>query len=344
MEKIRVLVVDDSALMRQIVGSTLAADPMIDVVGSAANPHLAREKIKALDPDVITLDIEMPGMDGIEFLSRLMRLRPTRVLMVSSLTGKNTEMTLRALEIGAVDCLEKPVDHGEAALAAFRHELVSKVHAVATARMAALPAERKPVQLRSLRTTRKGGLIAIGASTGGVEALGYVLQELPPELPPVVIVQHMPGKFTASFARRLDQASQLQVREAEDGLELHSGEAVLAPGGLHLRIKRVGTVFRCQLSEEAPVSGHRPSVDMLFDSVARYAGAEAIGVILTGMGRDGAEGLRAMREAGAFTIGQDEKSSLVYGMPRVAYEVGAVTIQMPLTRIAERIVEAVSDK
>lgn len=337
---IRVLVVDDSALMRQIVTAALSEDLSIEVVGHAQNPNIAREKIKALDPDVITLDIEMPEMDGIEFLSRLMRLRPTRVLMVSSLTGKNTEMTLRALEIGAVDCLEKPQDHGEASLSRFREALMVKVHAVATARLGAVALERRPSAITRRASANRNGLIAIGASTGGVEALLHVMQELPPDLPPIVIVQHMPPKFTASFARRLDQASALTVREAEDGAELHAGEALVSPGGFHLMVKRSGDRFRCIIDDSAPVSGHKPSVDRLFSSVARAAGREAIGVILTGMGKDGAAGLLDMREAGALTLGQDEKTALVYGMPRVAFEMGAVARQLPLGAIAGAIAVA----
>ncbi|MCA0400623.1 MAG: chemotaxis response regulator protein-glutamate methylesterase [Proteobacteria bacterium] len=344
MEKLRVLIVDDSALMRQIIASMLASDPHIEVVGSAANPNIAREKIKALDPDVITLDIEMPEMDGIEFLCRLMRLRPMRVLMLSSLTGKNTEMTLRALEIGAVDCLEKPLDHGEATLEAFRRDLLDRVHAVGSARLARTGITQTGTTRIAARPFNSQSIIAIGASTGGVEALGQVMASLPASLPPIFIVQHMPAKFTPGFARRLDQASALRVREAIDGLEVHPGEAVIAPGGFHLGVKKSGGSFRCRLEDGESVSGHRPSADVLFHSAAREIGNAAVGVILTGMGRDGAEGLLDMRNRGAWTIGQDERTSLIYGMPRVAFEAGAVCAQLPLQEIAGAIVEAAAQQ
>ncbi|CAN1557996.1 CheB Chemotaxis response regulator containing a CheY-like receiver domain and a methylesterase domain [Rhabdaerophilaceae bacterium] len=340
-KKIRVLVVDDSALMREMISSILASDPSIEVLGSAPDPLVAREKIKALNPDVVTLDIEMPKMDGIEFLRRLMSLRPTRVLMISTLTASNTEATLRALELGAIDCLEKPLSTSEHARAQFREAVLSKVHLVASASLnRALVGTEQITLLQRATGAPTDGLIAIGASTGGVEALSAVLRKLPPGLPPIAVVLHMPAKFTGSFAKRLDGLCQPTVVEASDGLALKSGHVVLAAGGLHLEILRKPGSFRCHVYPGPMVSGHVPSVDVLFESVAVAAGPAGIGVILTGMGQDGAQGLLAMRRAGARTFGQNEQSSLVYGMPKVAAELGAVEMQLSLDQIAGAIVAA----
>lgn len=338
---IRVLVVDDSAFMRQLITTILKSDPGIEVVGTAPDPLIAREKIKTLNPDVLTLDIEMPHMDGIEFLRRLMSLRPTRVLMISTLTSKNADASLRALALGAIDCLEKPLDQLDGTLSLFRAELLEKIRMVAAAQLGAFkPAPRQAPVRRARPRPPGGGFIAIGASTGGVEALNYLLQELPTGLPPIAIVQHMPPRFTASFAQRLDGICALDVREATDGMDIQPNQIVIAPGGLQLEIRRKGDRYQCHVFEGTQVSGHAPSVDVMFSSVAKAAGPDAVGVILTGMGQDGARGLLDMRQAGARTFGQDQHSSLVYGMPRVAAEMGAVESQLALDRIADAIVGA----
>ncbi|MDQ0465536.1 two-component system chemotaxis response regulator CheB [Caulobacter ginsengisoli] len=336
MSKIRVLIVDDSATMRGLITATLRRDPDIEVIGSAGDPLEAREAIKALNPDVITLDIEMPNMSGLEFLERIMRLRPMPVVMVSTLTQAGAEETLRALEIGAVDCVAKPtrLDEGSAGLS----ELAAKVKAAARARVRAhMPSNagrRAPETFKS-----NGHVVAIGSSTGGVEALLTVIARFPANCPPTVITQHMPATFTASFAARLDRATDAQVAEAHDGAVLEPGKVWLAPGGAaHLSVTGSGTL-RCKLTASDPVNGHRPSVDVLFNSVAQAAGARGVGAILTGMGRDGAEGLKAMREAGGHTLGQDADSCVVYGMPKVAFEIGAVERQASLGAMGDAILD-----
>lgn len=339
--KIRVLVVDDSALMRHLIAHTLESDPEIEVVGTAPDPLIAREKIKLTQPDVVTLDIEMPRMDGLEFLRRLMALRPTRVLMISSLTARNTTATLAALELGAIDCLEKPLDQNDGTLGAFREALLAKIRMVAGARLRGGQAVVTRPLARPRVTPSDRHLIAIGASTGGVEALATIVKALPEGLPPIVIVQHMPARFTTSFAKRLDALGPVRVAEAEDGMDLKPGQALVAPGGFQLEVLRRPTGYRCRIFEGSAVSGHAPSVDVMFASVASAAGAHATGVILTGMGQDGAQGLLAMRQAGALTFGQDAPSSLVYGMPRVAREIGAVSAEFPLEKMAAAIVGAV---
>jgi two-component system chemotaxis response regulator CheB len=335
---VRVLIVDDSAVMRQTLSSLLASDPDIEVVGTASDPHIARERIKALNPDVVSLDVEMPRMDGLTFLRKIMALRPTPVVMVSTLTQAGAEITLEALEAGAVDFIAKPTDLRHAR-EQFAQELQAKIKAAARSRVRVRgPATaRRPV--RSLVHSRNR-IVFIGASTGGVEALKTVLMHLPPECPPILITQHMPARFTTAFADRLDRECPMRVSEARDGDAVEAGHVYIAPGSHHLRIEmRAGRPF-CALSEDAPVSGHRPSVDVLFHSAAQVARAAAVGVILTGMGKDGAEGLLAMRQAGATTLGQDENSSLIYGMPRVAFERGAVMRQYPLADIGDAIIDA----
>ncbi len=341
--RIRTLVVDDSALMRAMIPTMLETSPEIEVVGTASNPFTARDMIKSLAPDVITLDVEMPKMDGISFLEKIMSLRPMPVVMVSSLTQEGADITLRALELGAVDFVAKPQVDLERAMPELAGELVAKVRAAASApvrvraRRTAGDREDRPV---SFRTTEK--IIAIGASTGGVELLGKLLSGFPADAPATVIAQHMPSHFTRQFSARLDGRSAAVVSEAEDGQVLKPGQVVIAPGGRHLSVTRSGTDYVCRLTDGDPVSGHKPSVDVLFNSVAQACGANAVGVILTGMGRDGARGLLAMREAGAATIGQDEKTSLVYGMPKVAYEIGAVLHQVPQDKILPTISELCS--
>jgi two-component system chemotaxis response regulator CheB len=335
---IRVLVVDDSPLVREVLTELLAVDTEIAVVGAARDPYEAREMIRERAPDVITLDVEMPNMNGVAFLERLMRLKPLPVVMVSTLTQKGADVTLLALELGAVDFVAKPLDAGPNVWAALGAELRGKVRAAAGA---------TPVPRRASRGAPQGAsapmrchpraLVAVGASTGGVEALRTILVALPPTTPPIVVVQHMPAGFTARFAQRLDDAAALRVREAADGMPLAPGEVAVAPGDRHLTVVAEAGRYLCRITPGEPVSGHRPSVDVLFRSVAAAAGPHAVGVILTGMGKDGAEGLLAMRQAGARTLGQDAATSLVYGMPRAAVAIGAVAIEAALEDLPARI-------
>ena len=331
---IRVLVVDDSPTMRGLITAALRRDPEIEVIGSAADPLEARALIKELNPDVITLDIEMPNMNGLEFLDKIMRLRPMPVVMVSTLTQAGAEVTLRALEMGAIDAVGKP-GAGVTAVEAFA-ELTLKVKTAARSRVRAREAVEAP---RPRADYRPGAdhILAIGASTGGVEALITILSAFPANCPATVITQHMPATFTPSFAARLDKMSAATVSEAVDGATLMPGHIYLAPGGVaHLEVG--GATPRCRLSHGDTVSGHRPSVDVLFRSIARLR-KPMTGVILTGMGRDGAQGLLEMRNAGAHTLGQDEASCVVYGMPRVAHEIGAVERQLPLNRLSSAILD-----
>ena len=339
MRPVRVLVVDDSATMRGLIVASLSRDPDISVVGQAADPLLAREAIKALDPDVMTLDVEMPKMDGLEFLEKVMRLRPFPVVMVSSLTAKGAGATIRAMELGAVDCIGKPSIDAPNSF----DDLPARVKAAASARIrrrfddqAARPAASAPAYRSD------GKLVAIGASTGGVEALIAVLTGYPVNCPPTVITLHMPTPFTKSFARRLDGLTPAKVTEAEDGAPLEAGRVYLAPGSAtHLEVAHP-SAWRCRLNTDALVNGHRPSVDVLFNSVAKTCGHRALGVILTGMGKDGAAGLLAMRKAGSHTIGQNEGTSVVYGMPKVAFESGAVEKQLSLGDIGAEILALTS--
>ncbi|HZZ30692.1 MAG TPA: chemotaxis response regulator protein-glutamate methylesterase [Phenylobacterium sp.] len=329
---IRVLVVDDSATMRKLIGAALSVDPEFEVVGEAADPLQARDAIKALNPDVITLDVEMPNMNGLEFLERLMRLRPMPVVMVSTLTTRGAEITLAALELGAVDCVAKPTAATPRAFEA----LPDKVRAAAGAQVRA---SRRPMAASDTNASFDPGdsVVAIGSSTGGVEALLTIVGRLPENCPPTVITQHMPGTFTKSFAERLNRACAAEVREACDGDMLGIGKVFLAPGGdSHLEIDGVNHL-RCRVSPGPLESGHCPSVDRLFASVARTAKGRGVGVILTGMGRDGARGLLSIREAGGRTLGQNEATCVVYGMPKAAFEIGAVERQLPLEKIAPAI-------
>lgn len=331
LRRVRVLVVDDSATMRGMIAATLQADPAIDVVGLAADPHEARQMIKSLAPDVITLDIEMPNMDGLEFLDKIMRLRPTPVIMVSSLTQAGADVSLRALEIGAFDCVPKPSSFNQTSF----EQLAEKVKAAARSNRRRTARPPAPLPLAE-GFTADGRVVAIGSSTGGVEALITILSKFPAQCPPTIISQHMPPQFTRSFAERLNKLCAPTVSEAVDGAVLKIGQVYLAPGSHHLEISGAG-VPRIRLSDAERVNGHRPSVDVMFASALRCLGPRVVGVVLTGLGRDGADGLLALRQAGAETIGQDEASSVVYGMPKVAYEIGAVAQQLPLERIAERI-------
>ena len=336
--RLRVLVVDDSALMRKLLCGLLAADPGIEVVGAAGDPFEARDLIKQLHPDVLTLDVEMPRMDGLTFLRNLMRLHPIPVVMVSSLTARNADVTLSALELGAFDFVTKPKFDLARGLAACAEELVAKVKAAAGTRPrpAAPRATVRRASLAAVQMTDQ--VIAIGASTGGTEAIAELLARLPADAPGAVIVQHIPPEFSRRFAERLDQICAMSVREARDDDVVLVGHAYVAPGDRHLRIVRSGARWRCRLDDAPLVSGHRPSVDRLFDSVAAHAGCNAIGVLLTGMGSDGADGLAAMRSAGASTIAQDRETSVVWGMPGEAVKRGAAGEVLPLPAIAGRVI------
>ena len=338
----RVLVVDDSALVRQVLTELLAADPGIEVVGTAADPLLAREKIKRLNPDVLTLDVEMPRMDGLAFLENLMRLHPLPVVMVSSLTERGADTTLQALALGAVDFVAKPKLDVARGLEAYAEEIRAKVKMAARSRVRALASPLRRPALQSVAASNIGfrttdRLIAIGASAGGTEALRTVLEAMPADAPAIVLTQHLPAAFSSAFAERLDRHSAMSVREATDGEAILPGHAYLPAGGKHLRILRDGARWRCRVDDTAPVNLHKPAVDVLFRSVAQNAGANAVGAILTGMGEDGARGLLEMKQAGAPTVAQDEASSVVWGMPGSAVRLGAVDEVLPLDKIAERL-------
>lgn len=337
---IRVLVVDDSALVRKVMTQMLASDPGIEVVGAATDPLQAREMIKQLNPDVLTLDVEMPRMDGVTFLANLMRLRPMPVVMVSSLTEKGADVTLQALEIGAVDFVTKPKIDLSHQFEDYAAEIIGKVKAAARARVrsydpdrARAPLAAVPNPVARLDLTHK--LIAIGASTGGTEAIRVVLEHMAHDSPAIVIAQHIPEAFSAPFAARMDKSSPMRVCQAEDGQPILQGHAYVAPGHRHLTVERSGARYRCKLHDTAPVNRHRPSVDVLFDSVASNLGANAVGILLTGMGADGARGLLAMKESGARTICQDEHTSVVWGMPGEAVKLGAADHVLALEKIAE---------
>ena len=342
----RVLIVDDSAVVRQMLSEILASDPGIEVVGTAADPLLAREKIKRLAPDVITLDVEMPRMDGLAFLENLMRLHPLPVVMISSLTERGADTTLQALALGAVDFISKPKLDVARGLQGYAEEIIAKVKMAARSRVRTLARPIAPrVTLDALAPSPAGSiqfrttdrLIAIGASAGGTEALRVVLEGMPADAPAVVLTQHLPATFSTAFAERLDRHSAMSVREASDGEAVLPGHAYLPPGGRHLRVIRDGARWRCRVDDGPAVNRHKPAVDVLFRSVAMSAGANAIGVILTGMGDDGARGLLELKHAGAPTLVQDEATSVVWGMPGAAFKLGAAEEQVPLERIAERL-------
>ncbi|MDE0877285.1 MAG: chemotaxis response regulator protein-glutamate methylesterase [Sphingomonas bacterium] len=339
---VRVLTVDDSPTAQAMIRRSLSIDDRIEIVGSAHDAHEARAQIKALDPDVLTLDVEMPGMNGLEFLERIMRLRPMPVVMLSTLTAQGAEVSLAALELGAFDCFDKTRLRAAPGTTT-GPELAVLVRAASRARrqMAAMKSAAPSSSSIKDYRPRPGSMIAIGSSTGGVEALLALLADFPVNCPPTVITQHMPATFTPSFAARLDRLCKPKVGEARPGAPLEVGHVYIAPGGeKHLEIAGTEARSHCRLVEGPKVNGHRPSVDRLFQSVARVAGGNAVGAILTGMGNDGAAGLAAMRTAGSMTIGQDAATSIVYGMPAVAFEIGAVVEQLPLGRIAGRLLQA----
>jgi two-component system, chemotaxis family, protein-glutamate methylesterase/glutaminase len=346
MAKIRVLIVDDSSLIRQLLSMLLSSDPEIEVVGAAPDPYVARDMIKSLNPDVVTLDVEMPRMDGLSFLRKIMALHPLPVVMVSTLTQANADVTIQALEIGAVDFVAKPTSQLDKGMETLASQLQTKIKEAARTKVYARPEtaqeEQRPVSVpKSIGLTDK--IIFVGASTGGVEALLKLLLGFPEDCPPILITQHMPERFTSSFAARLNNVCAMTVVEAANDQPVQQGHVYISPGSHHLEIVRKLNRYVCQLNLGPPVSGHRPSVDVLFGSAARVVGRKAVGAILTGMGKDGAQGLLEMRQAGAVTLGQDEKSSLIYGMPRAAFERGAVMKQVALERMAASILSACSD-
>ncbi|WP_323054006.1 protein-glutamate methylesterase/protein-glutamine glutaminase [Microbulbifer thermotolerans] len=337
LEKIKVLCVDDSALIRGLMSEIINSQPDMEVVAVAPDPLVARDLIKRHNPDVLTLDVEMPRMDGLDFLERLMRLRPMPVLMVSSLTRSGSEITLRALELGAVDFVQKPEMGIRSGMLEYSELIADKLRAAARVQPRRVQARRpapealKPVLVSSEK------LVILGASTGGPEAIRRVLEPLPANCPAILIAQHMPPGFTRSFAERLNRLCRVGVKEAEDGERVLPGHVYIAPGDRHLKLDRCGANYQVQLDSGPPVNRHRPSVDVLFQSAAELAGRNAIGVLLTGMGKDGAAGLLAMRDAGAPTLAQDEETSLVYGMPREAAALGAASEIVALEEVAPRI-------
>ncbi|MGI4791603.1 MAG: protein-glutamate methylesterase/protein-glutamine glutaminase [Janthinobacterium lividum] len=342
--KIRVLIVDDSAAMRQLLTQILTSDPEIEVVGTAPDPYFAREKIKQLNPDVLTLDIEMPRMDGLTFLEKLMHGHPMPVVMVSSLTQAGCDVTLRALELGAIDFFPKPTLDTLSGVSGGAAQIVEKVKAAARARLqprvssarsALLATPAGPHGAAAYRLTHQ--IIAIGASTGGTEAVKEVMRALPANSPGVLIVLHMPPGFTASYAQRLDGLSALHVKEAADGDRVLPGHALVAPGSLQMSLVRSGAEYRVHVGPGPPVNRHCPSVDVLFQSCARHAGKNAVAAILTGMGDDGARGLKTMRDSGAHTIAQDEASCVVFGMPKEAISCGGAEFVLPLGHIAAKL-------
>ncbi len=342
---IKVLIVDDSAIVRKILTQELAKYPDIEIVGSAADPYIARDKIIKLKPDVITLDLEMPRMDGLSFLAKLMKHYPMPVVVLSSLTPKNSENALKSMDLGAVEVLCKPGS-------AYSTKDVSRslAHAIRMAARSEIklspqkqltPPEKVPTADIQIQTTHK--VVAIGASTGGTKAIEMVLRGMPPGAPGIVIVQHMPENFTTAFARRLDEICPIRVREAEDGDHVIPGTALIAPGNRHLVLSRSGATYLVRVKDGPPVHYQRPSVNVLFQSVAKHAGRNAVGVILTGMGADGAKGLVAMHDMGAFTLAQNEETCVVYGMPREAVRLGAVDRVVPLPEMAAEIINALKE-
>jgi len=341
MGKVRVLIVDDSAMVRNVLTRELSKDPDIDVIGAAPDPYVARDKIVELKPDVITLDIEMPRMDGITFLRKLMKHFPLPVIIFSSLTERGGELALEAMECGAVEVMSKPnvaYSVGDATV-----ELIDKIKAAARVDIRKRQEQSltfqksRPQRLSLTATTNK--VIAVGASTGGTEALSSVLRAMPANAPGIVIVQHMPENFTKAFAQRLNEACEIEVREARNGDRVIPGLALIAPGNYHMLLKRSGATYYVGIKSGPLVSRHRPSVNVLFKSVAKYAGKNAVGAILTGMGADGADGMKVMKDAGAFNVAQDEASCVVYGMPKEAVDRGGVDNVLPLLKIPRKLLE-----
>ncbi len=340
---IKVLVIDDSALVRKILEKAINKDPRLKVVGTAADVYQGRDMIVKYRPDVLTLDIEMPRMDGVEFLKRLMPQYPLPVVVVSSLTQKGKQVTLDALDSGAVDYVAKPKANIGEGLSALTKQLQTKIKLAATADVSHWKHKRFEKTARRSKTTgvlkeTTDKMLVIGASTGGTSAIRAIISALPASMPGTVIVQHMPAGFTKMFADRLNQISRMSVKEAVDGDRIMTGRCLVAPGGKHMSVFRSGGLYKVSCKEGELVNGHCPSVDVIMKSVAKYVGKNAVGLMLTGMGKDGAAGMLEMKIAGAYNVGQDEKSSVVYGMPKVAYDIGAVDRQLPLEKIPDALV------
>jgi len=346
--RIRVLIVDDSALVRNILSQGLSLDPGIEVVGTAADPYIARDLIVQLQPDVMTLDVEMPRMDGVAFLRKLMPQYPIPIIMVSSLTQRGKQITMEALEAGAVDFVAKPTSNIAAGLSGMLAELRTKVRIASTANVSHWKGRRPtaPRQRASSAALPESTdkIIAIGASTGGTEAIREVIETFPATTAGTVIVQHMPGGFTKMFADRLNQLCQMQVKEAEHGDRVRAGLILVAPGGKQFEIVRTGGFYEVKIGTDEKISGHCPSVDVMMHSIAKNVGSNAVGAMLTGMGQDGAKGMLAMRQAGARCISQDEASSVVFGMPKVAYEKGGAEKLVPLNKIAATLLSLLTEK
>lgn len=364
MDQIKVLIVDDSALVRQTYKALLDSEEDIKVIGTASDPYIAVNKIQKVRPDVITLDIEMPRMDGLTFLKKLMSQAPMPVIVISNQTAKGVDIAFKALELGAVEVMAKPNVSDEQARAESRIRLVDAVHSAyrskslkfksrvvsdtpnETKKVSAEPQKiftpAQPIAVEGVSTLDK--IIAIGASTGGTEALKYMLEVLPGKMPPILVVQHMPEKFTRSFAGRLNSISKLTVKEAEHNEEIRPNTVYIAPGNYHMEIMKRGSGYAINIFEGELVSRHRPSVDVLFNSISRFVGKKAIGVIMTGMGRDGATGMKSMLNSGAYTIAQDEATSVVFGMPQKAIQEGAVKVVLPLSDIAPEVCDLVANK
>jgi two-component system chemotaxis response regulator CheB len=340
-QRIKVLIVDDSLLFRETLAREMAKDEGLEIVGTASDPYMARDLIVKLRPDVLTLDVEMPKMNGIEFLKKLMPQYPLPVIVVSSAS----QNVFDALDAGAVEFVTKPNMSRQGGMASFVNELTVKVKIASTAKVGNIkhtPAVSNQAFTGSVGSVSTNQVIALGASTGGTDALYSVISALPKEMPPIVIVQHMPPVFTKLYADRLNNSCRLEVKEAADGDELRPGRVLIAPGDFQMRVAKRGSGYYVRVTKEEKVSGHSPSVDVLFRSVAEVVKDKAIGVIMTGMGKDGADGLLKMRKSGAYTIGQDEKSSVVYGMPMVAFNIGAVQKQLPLERIPDEIIRSLA--
>lgn len=350
MKKIRVLIVDDSALIRKLLNEVINSQPDMEAIGSAPDPLVAREMIREMNPDVLTLDVEMPKMDGLDFLEKLMRLRPMPVVMVSTLTEKGSDVTFRALELGAVDFVSKPKIDIATGLKEYGNEIANKIRIAKSARLkqhAPMPTTKSatadavlPTVSNRIASTEK--LIIVGASTGGTEAIKEFLIRMPPDSPGILVTQHMPEGFTRSFANRLNSLCKITVVEAQGGERVLPGHAFIAPGHSHLLLKRNGANYMTELNQGELVSRHRPSVDVLFRSAANYAGKNAIGVILTGMGKDGAAGMLEMHNAGAYNFAQDEASCVVFGMPKEAIAIGGINEVVPLKDMARCVLSKIS--
>jgi two-component system chemotaxis response regulator CheB len=341
---IKVLVIDDSALIRSLLSEIIHQTPGMEIVGAAPDAYVAKDMVMQLKPDVITLDIEMPKVDGLTFLDKLMKARPTPVVMISTLTQKGADATLKSLELGAIDFIAKPKLDVVKGIGEYQKEIVDKIKAAAQSKPKRREKRSQDVAEVPIHYSGTEIIVGIGASTGGTEAIRHVLEQLSPAFPATVITQHMPQSFTKSFAQRLDSICKMNVHEAQDGERVLPGNAYIAPGDKHMQIVRSGADYRVKLDDGPLVSGHKPAVDVMFDSLAKVVGKNAVATILTGMGKDGAKGLLALSQAGAITMAQDEASCVVYGMPRVAVEMGGTKHIIPLDKMSKALTKAVEQK